>query len=189
MVTTVKDNHLILRGATRELCITTLRCALDKYLKHLTYIALVTLLGEPILKVDNLGQASRLDILGHVISKVALRKGAGALRVLEHIGKVVLHLLHEGEGLAVLLLGLVREACDKVGGDGTIGHIASYGSYTFEVPLARIFAVHALEHLGRARLCRQMYGTTDIGLRGHSLEKLIADILGMRGRKAYTQER
>jgi hypothetical protein len=54
MVTAVKNYDLILRGATKELLIATLRKALNQNFELLTYIALIALLREAILKVDYL---------------------------------------------------------------------------------------------------------------------------------------
>lgn len=54
MVALIEYYDLILRGATKELLIATLRQSLDQHLKLLAYIAFVALLGEAVLQIDNL---------------------------------------------------------------------------------------------------------------------------------------
>ena len=188
MVATVEDNHLVLRCATRKLLLATLRGALHQNLKLLAYIALVALLREGVLQLDNLRKAAGLDIFGDIITKVPLGEGTGALRILEHIGEVVAHLAHKRQCCLVLLLRFVCKARDKVGGDGAIGHIATDSRNTLQVPLASILTIHTLEHLRRARLSRQVDSLADIGHRRHSLQQLVADILGVRCGETNTQQ-
>ncbi len=81
------------------------------------------------------------------------------------------------------------ETREHIGRDTAIRHYAPYRSYAVEIPLARITAVHRLQHLVAAALHRQMYMIAHIRIAGYNMQHIICHILGMRSSETHTHVR
>src|SRR5207253_1480694 len=99
--------------------------------------------------------AARLDLVGHLVLH-RRRRRAGPTRVAEGEDVVVADPLDHVERLLEVRLGLARETHDQVRRERHRGLRVADLADELEVALARVAAVHPLEHGVRARLERQV---------------------------------
>ena len=85
----------------------------------------------------------------------------------------------------MVFLGLVVVAHKEVGRYAAVGYDASYGGYALQIVLAGVLAVHQMEYLVGAALCREVYVVAEIGLLGNGVEYVVGHILGVGGGKAH----
>ena len=139
------------------------------------------------LQGDDLLQAAVLHLLGHVVGILARGERTGPLGIIEHICGVEAHLLEEGQGVAMVLLRLGAEARDDIGGNGAVRHVTADRGDALEIPGAGVAAAHLLQHAVGAGLHGKMDVVADVGVRGHHLQHLVGDVLGVGGREAHAQ--
>ena len=166
---------------THELLAAALAHALEQHVELAAHILAVLLGADLGLELYELIESGNLDLLGHIVGQMLGGVGAGALGVLEHEGAVEALLAHEREGELMVFLGLVVVAHKEVGRYATVGYDASYGGYALQIVLAGVLAVHQMEYLVGAALCREVYVVAEIGLLGNGVEYVVGHILGVGG--------
>ena len=108
------------------------------------------------LDFDDFSKPSLLDVVRHVVLKLARSKRVGPLGVHEHEGMVVANGLHQGERVGVFLLRFVAEPGDNVGRESQIRQDAASLFDEVEILLTRVRAAHPAEYLRVAVLHRQV---------------------------------
>ena len=120
-----------------------------------------------------------LDLFRHVVGQVLGGVCAGALAILEHECRVEHALAHQRQCLGVVLGSLVVIAHEEVGGQSAVGYDAAYCCHALQVLIACILAVHQLEYLGRAALCREVDVLAEVGLVGYGVQDVVGHVLGV----------
>ena len=105
--------------------------------------------------------------------------GARSLAVLEHECRVEHTFAHQREGLGVVLGSLVVIADEQVGGQSAVGYDAAYCCHALQILLACVLAVHQLEYLCRAALCREVYVLAEVGLVGYGVQDVVGHVFGV----------
>ena len=106
----------------------------------------------------------------------------------ERVRAVVPGLGHHLEGALEVVVGLAREADDDVGGHGEIGHCGARRREAFEVASGGVSAMHRREHAIASGLQRQVQVLAHRSRRGHRLDRLGAQVLGMRAGEPHTTD-
>ena len=170
---TREDHGLILTGAAEHIVPATLGESLYQHFYHTSYLALIRSQREFLLQGDDLIQTAHFLLLRDIIRQVFLRIRTGPLRVLEHKGRVKFHLTHQAERLLMILQRLAVEAAEHIRTDRSVRQNATNSGDTIQVPLARIFTIHGLQHRIASRLHRQVDKAADIPVGCYCLQRTI----------------
>ena len=133
-------------------------------------------------------QSAGLLGFGYIVLKVLGGIGVRAHGELEHVGIVVAHLAEHLQRHLVFLFGLGTEACNHVGGDGTVGHVAADGCNAVQIPGRVVVPVHQLQHPVAAALHGQVDALAYIAVRGHHFQQSVAKVFGVGGGKPHPQQ-
>ena len=179
-----EHHHLVLFRPAAELFPGSLREPLHQHLKRLPLVFLVLLGRDLRLERDQFVQPPDLHLLSHIVGQVLCSIRPGALRVLEHEGRVVSHLAHQRQTHLVVLLRLGVIAHEDIRRQPAVGDDPPDGSHAVQIPLAGVLPVHESQDAVAAALHGQMDMLAHVRHLGNHLQRLVAHVLRVARRKA-----
>ena len=119
---------------------------LGQHLIYQSYILPVQQMLLLMLQINNFGKATAFDFSGHIIVELFFGRCARSFRIAKHIGKVVLHLLHDAKRFLVIRCCFTTESGNDIGGNATCRKNPADGLHPFQVPFTVIGSVHPLQN-------------------------------------------